>query len=251
MKKFGTPPPSTQEITAAYDQLYANRGALRDSNIFYQWVLKQLAPLPDQHLLDIACGEGILLKFARDLGVHSIGIDLSPKGASLAQELIRENIITVANGEDLPFANESFDLVTNIGSLEHFMHPLIGVQEIYRVIKPGGFAAIYLPNSYYLVDIVWHVLRTGYSVSHRQPLEKFATFREWWDLLESGGLRVIKAFKYNYLFPRSTSDWSWFRQHPRKLLNLLVAPLIPFNLSNHFLYICQRDPLVSGEKNSV
>jgi ubiquinone/menaquinone biosynthesis C-methylase UbiE len=251
MKKLEKTFLSAQEISAAYDRLFETRGALRDSDIFYRWVLNQLAPHPGQRLLDVACGEGILLKFARAHGLHPIGIDLSPKGAQLAQAFVEEKIISIANGEALPFADGSFDLVTNLGSLEHFLQPIKGVQEICRVMDPGGLAAIFLPNSYYLVDIVWHVMRTGYSVSHRQPLENFATFREWWDFLESGGLRVIKAIKYNYIFPRSTNDWQWFRQHPRKLLNLLAAPFIPFNLSNHFLYICRRAPLVAGNKNSV
>ena len=109
-----------------------------------------------------------------------------------------------------------------------------------RVLRPEGRAALVLPNSYYLADIFWHVWRTGYSVSHHQPLERFATFGEWSDLIRGGGLEVVKAYKYNFRFPRSAEDWRWYRQHPKKMLYLLIAPFTPFNLSYHFLFICKR-----------
>jgi hypothetical protein len=55
-------------------------------------------------------------------------------------------------------------------------------------------------------------------------------------------LEVVRGYKYNFRFPRSASDWGWYRRHPRKFLNLLLAPVTPFNLSYHFLFICRRVP---------
>jgi hypothetical protein len=72
-------------------------------------------------------------------------------------------------------------------------------------------------------------------------LERFATFREWYDLLAEGGLVVEKAYKYNFAFPRSLFDMGWYRRHPLKLLPMLLGPLTPFNLSYSFLYICRKD----------
>ena len=241
MKIKENPQLTQNDIAHIYNDLFKERGRLRDTDAFYFWVLERLAPTTGTRLLDVACGEGLFVHAARKRGISGIGIDLSAQGTLLARSRLAVPVVSVANGECLPFADQSFDYVANIGSLEHFVDPLIGVKEMVRVLKPKGKAVVVLPNSYYLVDIIWQVWRTGYSASHRQPLERFASFREWWDFLESGGLRVLKAYKYNFCFPRSKADLQWYQQHPKKILNLLVAPFIPFNFSNHFLYICTRE----------
>jgi ubiquinone/menaquinone biosynthesis C-methylase UbiE len=240
MKIKENPNLTQNEIAHIYNDLFKEQGRLRDTDAFYSWVLNRLAPVAGTRLLDVACGEGLFVSAARKKKIKGIGIDLSNQGISLAHKRLGLSVVSIANGEHLPFANQSFDFVTNIGSLEHFLDPLLGIYEMVRVLKQNGQAAIVLPNSYYLVDILWQVWRTGYSASHRQPLERFASFREWWDFLEDGGLEVKKAYKYNFCFPRSKADLQWYQQHPKKILNLLAAPFIPFNLSNHFLYICSR-----------
>jgi SAM-dependent methyltransferase len=240
MKTKGNPSLTQNEITRIYNDLFNEPGRLRDSNAFYLWVLNRLAPARGTKLLDVACGEGLLLLEARKKKIHGIGIDISSQGALLAYKRLGVSVVSVANGEYLPFTDDSFDYVTNIGSLEHFIDPIEGIKEMARILKINGQAAIVLPNSYYLVDIFWQVWRTGYGVSHKQPLERFATFREWWDFLENGGLHVIRAYKYNLCFPRSKADLLWYKQHPKKILYLLAAPFIPFNFSNHFLYICSK-----------
>jgi len=228
------------EIARMYDELFRGPGRLRDSEALYNWILDRLNPAAGSKLLDVACGEGLLVHAARQRGVMGIGVDLSSQGVKLASQRLDAAILSIGNGECLPFADQYFDFVTNIGSLEHFPDPPVGIREMVRVLKPGGRAALLLPNSYYLVDLIWQVWRTGYGPSHNQPLEIFATFKEWWELLEKHGLVVLKTYKYNFCFPRSKADIRWYQQHPRKVLNLLVSPLIPFNLSNHFLYICSR-----------
>ncbi len=226
------------EIAHIYDQLFEDHSRLRDSEAYYSWVLEKLAPAAKSSLLDVACGEGLLVRAAVKQGISGIGIDLSKQAAVLANGHLGKPIISIANGESLPFADQSFDYVTNTGSLEHFMNPLVGIHEMLRVLKKNGQAALVLPNSYYLVDIIWNVWRTGYGPNHKQPLQRFATYREWWDLLEQGGLKVIRTYKYNFCFPRSKADWSWYMSNPKKVLYLCLAPFIPNNLSNHFLYIC-------------
>lgn len=245
MKKSGMkikrdPQLSQNNIARVYNDMFKEQSRLRDSEAYYNWVLDRLAPVAGSRLLDVACGEGVLVWAARKHGLNGIGIDISSQATLLARHRLGAALVAVANGEGLPFDTQSFDYVTNTGSLEHFIDPLTGIKEMVRVLKLDGQAAIVLPNSYYLVDIVWQVWRTGYGPNHRQPLERFGTFREWWDFLESGGLRVHKAYKYNFCFPRSIEDLHWYQQHPKKILNLCLAPFIPLNFSNHFLYICSR-----------
>jgi ubiquinone/menaquinone biosynthesis C-methylase UbiE len=221
-----------------YNELYQSPGRLRDADTLYGWVLDLLRPQAGDQLLDVACGEGVLVRLARERALNVVGIDFAFQAARIAHRQTVDCAIVAGDGEALPFQSQTFDYVTNLGSLEHFADPEQGIREMARVLRVDGLAAILLPNSYYLADIVWHVWRTGYSVTHKQPIERFATHGEWRDLLETSGLHVVRSYKYNFRFPRSGNDWTWYFQHSRKFLYLAMAPFVPFHLSYSFLYVC-------------
>ena len=140
MKISAKPGLTSRDISLAYDEFFKQKGLLRDSDTYYRWVLSKISFRPGQRVLDVACGEGLLVKFAREQGLIAVGIDLSLQGTILAREFVNDTIITQANGEELPFASESFDIVTNLGSLEHFQDAETGLKEMIRVLRPGGQA---------------------------------------------------------------------------------------------------------------
>lgn len=228
-----------RDVIEAYDRAYAERG-IRDSDSFYSWVVKLMGLKPGSTVLDVGCGEGIFLRYAERSGLKGFGVDISPVALRIARGRLKYGRLCQADGESLPFRAGQFKGVACLGSLEHYLHPEKGLQEIRRVLAEDGVAAIALPNSYYLVDIIWRVWRTGYGPNHKQMVERFATVREWEAFLEEGGLRVLRVYKHNFRFPRSSADLRWYLSHPRKILNLLVAPFIPFNLSNSFVFICTK-----------
>lgn len=224
-------------VTDSYDRLFDAEGTLRETDAFYTWALDKLAPLHGP-LLDVACGEGYLVRHARRRGLHAAGVDLSRRALQTAQRQLDRNVVAVGVGEMLPFPGECFELVTNLGSLEHFMSPELGLQEMRRVLRRTGRLALLLPNSFYWPDIVWHVWRTGYPVSHSQAIERFATAGQWRTLIEASGFRIVRAHKYNLRFPSTLGDVRWYFRKPQKLLYPLLSPLTPFNLSYSFLFIC-------------
>ena len=226
------------DVAATYDDHFA-KGELRDSDAFYRWALSVLKPEPGNRLLDVACGQGILLKFASARGLAAYGVDFSHTAIATARGFAPNAHLALADGEHLPFPDNSFDYVTCLGSLEHYENPWRGAGEIRRVLKPAGTAAVFMPNSYYLADVLWQVWRTGRGPSHRQVIERFASVREWETYLTMMGLTATRTLAYNYRWPRTAEDWRWYRRYPRKLLCLLAGPLTPFNLSYSFLYICR------------
>lgn len=102
-------------------------------------------------LLEIGCGLGTdLLQFARG-GAEVTGVDLTP--ASI--ELVRRRFamhelpvqLQVADAENLPFADGSFDVVYSFGVLHHTPNTPRSIEEVYRVLRPGGKAIIMLYHS--------------------------------------------------------------------------------------------------------
>jgi ubiquinone/menaquinone biosynthesis C-methylase UbiE len=229
------------EIANSYDRAYSESNHLSDSDSLYRWVLGKLKPKKDKRIIDIACGQGFFLFHAQKRGIKAFGIDISQFAVHSALNLGNKWIkLLVGDGEALPFVDQSFDYASNLGSLEHFVSMDAGLSEMRRVLKDDGQAAIFLPNSYYLFDIIWKVWRTGYSPNHHQIIERFATYNEWKDLIEQNGFIVLKGYKYNRLFPTTLQDWSWYLKFPQRLILALAGPLVPRNLSFHFLFICKK-----------
>lgn len=99
-----------------------------------------------------------------------LGVDLDPRVLDNPQ--LDEAYIS--NAADLPFANNSIDLVFNTMVAEHLSDPVLVLKEIYRVLKPGGTAFFETVNKYYYPMIVASV--TPHWV-HEVYIKKFASGR--------------------------------------------------------------------------
>lgn len=229
---------ATQE---AYNLIYQNEGILqRDS--FYLWILSLLEPNPGRLLLDISCGQGRLVTLAQAKGLQAIGIDFALEGILVGKSESPQSDWFVGDGETLPLNDCSVDYATHIGSLEHYLNPEKGASEIYRILRPGGKAAVLLPNAFGLLGNIKHVMSTGDIFDDGQPLQRYATRSAWEKKLTGAGLMVSKTIDYaEVVFPRTRQDAIWFLSHPRKILRYFISFFIPFNLTNHFVFLCTRD----------
>ncbi|MDJ0744347.1 MAG: methyltransferase domain-containing protein [Xenococcaceae cyanobacterium MO_167.B27] len=100
---------------------------------------------PPQNIIDVGCGiGGSTLYLAKKFGANAKGITLSAVQASRAKERARDKELQdqvefqVANALEMPFADNSFDLVWSLESGEHMPDKTKFLQECYRVLQPGG-----------------------------------------------------------------------------------------------------------------
>lgn len=104
----------------------------------------------EAHLLDDGCGVGGFLLVSREKGAASaVGVELEFALARLATIRIKKteaSYCLVANGESLPFASSSFDVVFSCHVIEHVLDQNRYVSEIRRVLKPGGTLFLACPN---------------------------------------------------------------------------------------------------------
>ena len=102
-----------------------------------QALLKFFGPLTDRRVLDVGCGKG---RFARVLRESNPGADIW--GLDISEEMLRfvpAGINTVAGSmTELPFAASAFDFVYATESLEHAVEIERAVNEMCRVLEPGG-----------------------------------------------------------------------------------------------------------------
>ncbi|ORX78881.1 methylase [Anaeromyces robustus] len=93
-------------------------------------------------LLDIGCGTGnTIAMLLKDLpNVKYTGIDLAEKMIEVAKKkVVNENVtFVVGDAENLPFEDNSFDVILCKESIHHYPNPEKFFQESYRVLRPNG-----------------------------------------------------------------------------------------------------------------
>lgn len=103
-------------------------------------------------LLEVGCGVGLdLVRFAQG-GAVVTGVDLAEVSIDLAKKNFGFQRVTgnlqVMNGERLQFASESFDVVYAHGVLQYTANVRTMIEEIRRILKPGGEAILMVYNRY-------------------------------------------------------------------------------------------------------
>jgi SAM-dependent methyltransferase len=99
---------------------------------------------PGERVLDVACGTGITTITANRAGANVVGLDLTPELLARAKEetvladIIEDIEWKQGDAEDIPFPDNSFDVV--FSSLGHMFtpRPTVAAQELIRVTKVGG-----------------------------------------------------------------------------------------------------------------
>ena len=158
--------------------------ANRDSVMY--GVADFLGDITGKRVLEVGCGSGKLTAMIAKNGTHAYAFDLSPVSANVAQKRAELNdvadrvIISVAAGEDLPYANESFDIVFGRAILHHLDVNLAG-SEIYRVLKPGGKAVFIEPMG---MNPVLNFVRDHVPYPNKNPVGEdqplnYKQIRQW------------------------------------------------------------------------
>lgn len=129
-------------------------------------VVELLDPILQQgmHVLDVGCGTGIMAPIVLSKKTHYQGVDLSrnmileAKKRHLDAQASEGSVaFTVADVEEMPFPDAHCDVLLALGLLEYFEDPRRVVDEIVRVVKPGGSIIVSVPNVL-CVDTVMSVL---------------------------------------------------------------------------------------------
>jgi SAM-dependent methyltransferase len=100
---------------------------------------------PGGKLLDVGCAAGFLLDEARRRGWEPRGVEISRFASAHARQALDLDVFT-GSLEAAKFPDQEFDVVVLYFVLEHLRDPLSLLQEIGRVLKPGGLLSVAVPN---------------------------------------------------------------------------------------------------------
>jgi SAM-dependent methyltransferase len=160
-------------------------------------------------VLEVGCGIGTDgVRFA-SAGANYTGIDFSEVALDLARRQFELNgllgqFIQVSL-PNLPFADDSFDLVYSFGVLHHIPETDAGIAEIYRVLRPGGHVLVMLyhrhsVNYYVTIMTLRRLLAAVLLIPHGAEVVGRIT-REQADVLE-GHRELLRRYGWHYFADR-------------------------------------------------
>ncbi len=239
---------ASERAKVEFGKIFRETDYLRGGEPYYAHILRLISPKKGSRLLDLGIGRGFFLKEASSLklNLRLFGVDFCDDAFKAAKKEVPKASLRVADIQELPFKDESFDVVTCLGVIEHLVNPARGVRESAKVLKTGGVAVFTIPN-------VWHIqyrfclmypkffvarvlnvlkLRKKKAMLVFQPIDRFYTAQEGKRLLEKNGLRV----KYAEALVSRRED---FAVH-KKFRNGVIPSWFYGWKSNFTLYVCEK-----------
>ncbi|MFN8412545.1 MAG: class I SAM-dependent methyltransferase [Anaerolineales bacterium] len=103
----------------------------------FETVLQETAVTTGTSILDIGCGSGIFCEMAAKRGAQVSGLDASELLLAIARERVQNGDFRTGEMEELPYANQTFDVVTGFSSFQFAAKPVKALQEACRVSRTG------------------------------------------------------------------------------------------------------------------
>lgn len=199
-----------------------------------RWLLRSF--LPDEPSIlktDLwdECKNTRILRWAAEQGARAFGVDISEPTARQARAEFPPGALrgVVADVRRLPFRRGSFDAIYSMGTIEHFADSQLAVEEMARVLRPGGRAIIGVPNRLdpflrpLLVALLYHIglYDYGYEKSYsRGALRRMVQAAGLEVVGETGILFIPGWLRMAELFCRHRLPWlAW-------LPDLFVRPFV-------------------------
>lgn len=138
-------------------------------------------------ILDVGCGTGANLEMLAKFG-EAEGVDVSDD----ALEFCKKKGLKVHKGlaESLPFADETFDLVTALDVVEHLDDDVSGLKEMFRILKHDGRTLIFVPAFMWLWGVQDDISNHRIRYTRKQIVER----------LEKAGFEIERATYANITF---------------------------------------------------
>ena len=215
-----TPAETSEDIRKFFDAIAPNYAdahgeasrALRDRLALIESLL---AGTRRDTLVEIGCGTGLHLFPLAGFYQRVIGTDLSPAMIARAEAIRRNHPhapriqLRVDPAECLAtVANDTADAVLCVGALEHMPDKATVLNQVYRILKPGGAFVCLTPNG----DYVWYrrlAPRLGLSVRHLST-DRFLGEAELVALLSGSGLVLDRLQPWTFI-PRGDMPAGWAR----------------------------------------
>lgn len=189
-----------KDLAARYDAWYQTPLGSLAHALELDAILALAGIKPGERVVDVGCGTGIYTVELVQRGAHVIGVDPSMEMLAITREKLRQAGLTghlvCGSAEALPFRSGKFDLALAVTSLCFVSSPDRAIEEMRRVLRPGGCLVLGELNRFSL----WAAWRR-FKGLFRETIYNQAHFwsrRELEKLLRAKGLysNAVRALLY-------------------------------------------------------
>lgn len=236
------PSQTNKDSTEQYDRWHrdmSKKGRFSDplSLPWYESVYNNIGDIQNGSLLEVGCGRGefsLWLKHNRP-NLQITALDFSPSAIGIASKEAAESgsilDYRVGDAQALPFADQSFDYYISCECLEHVERPQEMINEIFRVLRPGG--RFFLTTENYLngMSLAW--LKSWLtnapfdSGSGVQPRENYFLFPMVTRFFRKAGLKIDRMESSHFqwlLLPRTDPSRLCTYSFKNPILNRIFLP---------------------------
>jgi SAM-dependent methyltransferase len=204
----------------------------------------------NRSVLDIACGTGYGIAILKTAAKHVTGVDVDPAAAFQARAECDDGAaVLLGNGLGLPFADESFDLITSFETLEHLHERGQFLVELYRVLRPDGKLILSTPNANYTTPLngkpsnPFHIFE--YTPEElRAELERYFTVDKFLGQTLDERIRIPPFYDAQRRLPTDIGTRS-------RLLGWKVMNKMPFGVREQLSEAIWRKPFYPTENDYV
>ncbi len=211
---------------------WSESGLLRRLAVFEELIGLHKIIVPSR-ILDLGCGAGSYVRYLTGHGHEVVGLDYSLPclHRALDADPKRNGLYVGGEAYHLPFYNECFDLVTSIGVLQALKDPERALDEMVRVLHPGGLLVVEFLNAFEIIALL-KALRE--KMSGRMP--RLCTYsplevRRWFD---RRGLKIFQQLGI-YLPPRRLPQIGQVLNHKAVVRLIEMIPGLSMTGAHAFL----------------
>ena len=172
------------------------------SEKFFRDLIRLADIKTNEKILDLGCGDG---KFSNIYFKNTTATDI----AKMAGNLTKAPFL-VSDATCLPFMKESFDKIFCSEVIEHFPDKYYvrkAIKEMYRVLKPGGFAIISTPNENSLIGMIRYAMK-GYKEPPGSVHTSLVSLHVLKRICEGEGFEIKKVKTYLLPLPIPKYDYN-------------------------------------------
>ena len=180
------------------------------ARLFYETrrngVVSHLPAGPIARAVDLGCGIGEYLEPLAARAAATVAVDLAAGYLRTAVGRYPQAAPAQADAARLPFADASLDLLLTTEVIEHLERPTTLLDEVTRVVRPGGWVVISTPNPLTPHDLLYRVKRRrrGYTVNEHPGLMLPWQLRR---ALRRRGFEIEASGTCNFVWPYPLGDW--------------------------------------------
>ena len=210
-----------------------------DQSNWYHLISKYIPNINEKRILDVGCDLGYLLKELAKTGKSAVGVDFRHLNINPASGYM----FVQADCHNLPFEDQSFDLVISLGMLEHVSDYELAITEMKRVMSPGGYLFLFMGPT-----PLWKYLD---NPAHRKTIPKHPEISTTLRLLQDGNVTKIWNENVQYrlfnmgtfeMFPTNPMLAKLFRSLLlRKVLSTVLKFLERHNLEQNICLVYKHE----------